>query len=181
MAYVAERKHPGFRDHARRVAELVSAMATRAGWPAARVAALHQAALLHDIGKIAVPDELLRKPGPVSDEERAQLQTHTSIGAEMLATTLTAEQVAWVRHHHERWDGNGYPDHIAGREIPDGAQLLAVADAYDAMTNPRPFRDALTHDAALRQIDAGAGTQFASQAARLLDLVLVEHPDGPGA
>jgi diguanylate cyclase (GGDEF)-like protein/PAS domain S-box-containing protein/putative nucleotidyltransferase with HDIG domain len=177
MAYVAERKHPGFRDHARRVAELVGAMATRAGWPGARVAALHQAALLHDIGKIAVPDELLAKPGPVSDEERSQLQTHASIGAEMLATTLTAEQVAWVRHHHERWDGNGYPDHIAEREIPDGAQLLAVADAYVAMTGPRPHRPALSHDQALREIGAGAGAQFASHAVRLLDLVLVEHSD----
>ena len=175
LAHSTEVKHPEFADHAQRVAALASTLASLDGWSAADIQALHQAALLHDIGKVAVPDSILAKAGPLTDTERTQLQTHAAIGAEMLSAALTTEQVAWIRHHHERWDGTGYPDRLARNAIPPGAQLLAIADAYDAITHQRPYRDAMAPELAILEIHAHASNQFSAQTVALLHRALASQ------
>src|SRR5262245_21174022 len=118
------------------------------------------AASLHDLGKLAVPEELLRKPGPLTDGERLVLERHPQIGYRML-DSLDIDPVAeWVLHHHERWDGRGYPDGLHGDDIPLGARIIFVADAFDAMTNDRIYRRKLPIDAALIELEDCAGTQF---------------------
>jgi cyclic di-GMP phosphodiesterase len=118
--------------------------------------------LLHDIGKIAIPDSILRKRGPLTDAERRLMCQHTVIGSELLAgiSLLEGEGLAVVRSHHERWDGAGYPDGLAGEEIPVAARIFALADALDAMTTDRPYRSALTWESAGEEFAAQAGRQF---------------------
>lgn len=118
--------------------------------------------LLHDVGKIAVPDELLGKPGELSPDEMALVQTHTLIGAQILGdvTFLHGEGIRVIRSHHERWDGSGYPDHLAGEAIPLSARIFAVADAVDAMTGERPYRKPASWEAATKEIAAQRGRQF---------------------
>jgi response regulator RpfG family c-di-GMP phosphodiesterase len=118
--------------------------------------------LLHDVGKIAMPDELLGKPGALSPDERALVQTHTVIGAEILGdvTFLHGEGIRVIRSHHEWWDGSGYPDHLAGEAIPLSARIFAVADAVDAMTGERPYRKPASWEAATKEIAAQRGRQF---------------------
>jgi ribonuclease P protein subunit RPR2 len=118
--------------------------------------------LLHDIGKMAIPDQILQKPGPLTKGERRRMQTHTVVGEQMLAdvAVLEGEGLRIVRSHHERWDGRGYPDELAGSEIPVGARIFAVADALDAMTSDRPYRRAMRWTAARDEIVAQSGKQF---------------------
>ena len=118
--------------------------------------------LLHDVGKIGIPDGILQKPGPLTDAERAQMQTHTVIGEQMLGGVafLQGEGLKIVRSHHERWDGAGYPDGIGGTDIPRGARVFAVADSLDAMTSDRPYRKALSWSIACDEILTQAGAQF---------------------
>jgi response regulator RpfG family c-di-GMP phosphodiesterase len=118
--------------------------------------------VLHDIGKIGIPDGILQKPGPLSGPERRVMQTHTVLGELMLSgvTLLRGGGLDVVRSHHERWDGRGYPDGLAGEQIPMAARIFAVADALDAMTSDRPYRDALSWTAARREIVAQTSTQF---------------------
>ncbi len=123
--------------------------------------ALHTAALVHDVGKIVVPDAILRKPGRLSDQEMAVMQQHTSFGEQMVKDVPQLQAVlGGVRHHHERWDGAGYPDKLQGERIPFVARVLAVPDSFAAMTIERPYRRALSHEDALREIEKGAGVQF---------------------
>jgi response regulator RpfG family c-di-GMP phosphodiesterase len=118
--------------------------------------------LLHDVGKIGIPDEILRKPGPLSETERRVMQTHAVLGEQMLGNVafLKGEGLQIVRHHHERWDGDGYPDGLVGTDIPLGARIFAVADALDAMTSDRPYRSATDWNAAGGEIIAQAKRQF---------------------
>jgi len=118
--------------------------------------------LLHDIGKIAIPDQILQKPGPLTRGERRRMQTHTVLGEQMLGgvAILKGEGLRVVRSHHERWDGKGYPDAIGGSELPVGARVFAVADALDAMTSDRPYRRAMRWSAASSEIVAQSGKQF---------------------
>ena len=118
--------------------------------------------LLHDVGKIGIPDGILQKPGPLTPAERLRMETHTVLGEQMLGGVafLQGEGLRIVRSHHERWDGTGYPDGVAGTEIPLGARVFAVADALDAMTSDRPYRRALPWTAARDEIFAQAGKQF---------------------
>lgn len=172
LALATEQRHPDFAAHGVRVADLVERLARRAGWPEERCFALHRAGILHDIGKIAIAPAIIDKRGPLTPEETVELRSHAAAGAELIAPAVSREQVAWVRHHHERWDGEGYPDGLAGTEIPEGAQLLAVADAFDAMMSARPHRVALSPELVWREIEANRGTQFAPSAVSLLELVL---------
>ena len=120
--------------------------------------ALDHAALLHDIGKLAIPDWLLQKPGPLAPHEYDQVKQHATIGADMLAAIAYPGPLALiVRHHHEQWDGSGYPDGLAGEAIPLGARVLAVVDCYDALTSDRPYRRALSHERAVDVLRDGAG------------------------
>jgi ribonuclease P protein subunit RPR2 len=118
--------------------------------------------LLHDIGKVAIPDVILQKPGPLTNPERRVMEQHSTVGAEILSGVglLEGNGVRVVRHHHERWDGEGYPDGLGEDEIPLPARIFAVADTLDAITSDRPYRKAQPWEAAVIQIRGGAGTQF---------------------
>jgi putative two-component system response regulator len=118
--------------------------------------------LLHDVGKIGIPDGILQKPGPLTPAERRRMQTHTVIGEQMLGGVafLQGEGLKIVRSHHERWDGKGYPDNVAGEDVPLGARVFAVADTLDAMTSDRPYRRAMRWTAARDEIIAQSGKQF---------------------
>ncbi len=121
---------------------------------------------LHDLGKFAVSDEILAKPGPLDGRELAEVRQHPVIGVRMLAGVRSVRAgLGCVLHHHERWDGGGYPNGLQGAEIPLEARIVAVADAFDAMTSERPYRAPLTPDAALEEVDRCAGTQFDPQVA----------------
>ncbi len=129
--------------------------------PAGRLRALAQGALLHDVGKIGVPDAILHKPGPLTDEERAVIEEHPARGDQILAASFPdAGERAVIRHHHERWDGRGYPDRLAGVAIPAEARIAAVADVYDALRSERSYRGALSREQARAYIQENAGTHF---------------------
>jgi ribonuclease P protein subunit RPR2 len=121
--------------------------------------------LLHDVGKIGIPDQILQKPGPLTRGERRRMQTHTVLGEQMLGgvAVLQGNGLRIVRSHHERWDGKGYPDGMGGREIPLGARIFAVADSLDAMTSHRPYRRAMSWKSASAEIFAQSGKQFDPQ------------------
>jgi HD-GYP domain-containing protein (c-di-GMP phosphodiesterase class II) len=122
---------------------------------------LEFASRLHDVGKIQVPDAVLNKPGPLNDDESEVIRCHAAWGAETLARVPGLEAVATiVRFHHERWDGSGYPDGLDGARIPLASRIISVCDAYGAMTCDRPYRTAMDPMEALREVRAGAGTQF---------------------
>jgi putative nucleotidyltransferase with HDIG domain len=147
--------------HARRVVQYLELVADELGSPLAERTALLRGALLHDVGKIGVPDDILRKAGPLSATEWSTMRRHPSYGARIVAGIPFLEAVAVIiKHHHERWDGAGYPDGLRGEEIPFGARMFAVADAFDAMTADRPYRRALDAPSARLAILNGSGTQF---------------------
>jgi putative nucleotidyltransferase with HDIG domain len=147
-------------SHSERVADLAARIARRMGVDAEHVELTRLAASLHDVGKLAIPEEILRKPGPLSETERLVLERHPQIGFRMLES-LDVDPVAdWVLHHHERWDGSGYPDGLPGDEIPLGARIIFVADAYDAMTSDRVYRDRFSGDEAIAELERCAGSQF---------------------
>lgn len=140
--------------------ELVARVSSRMGFTSEQVELIRLAASLNDIGKVALPDELLAKPGPLTADERRMLERHPQIGYRIL-DSLGADPVAtWVLHHHERWDGAGYPGRLAGEHIPLGSRILFVADAYEAMTTDQAWRRRLTPGAALAELGRCAGTQF---------------------
>jgi HD-GYP domain-containing protein (c-di-GMP phosphodiesterase class II) len=147
--------------HGARVAALAEPVAYRLGWSPERVAALRFGAPLHDIGKVSVRSHVLRKAGPLTLAELAEIRIHPRTGAQLvLPMRVAASALPYVLFHHEWWDGSGYPFGIRGRAIPEEARLLAVADAFDAMTSPRPYRHALSPSRALQEIESCAGTQF---------------------
>ncbi len=147
-------------SHSERVAQLAARVASRMGLEQEQVELTRLAASLHDLGKLAVPEEILRKPGPLTDGERLVLERHPQIGYRMLESLGVDPVAEWVLHHHERWDGSGYPDGLHGDDIPLGARVIFVADAYDAMTNDRIYREKLSLEAALAELGDCSGTQF---------------------
>jgi diguanylate cyclase (GGDEF)-like protein/putative nucleotidyltransferase with HDIG domain len=147
-------------SHSSRVAELGAWIAQRLGLDQEQVELTRLAGSLHDLGKLAIPEEILRKPGPLTPPERLVLERHTQIGHRMLESLGVDPVADWVLHHHERWDGTGYPDRLCGDEIPLGARIIFVADAYDAMTSDRAYRGRLTPRAAVEELERCAGTQF---------------------
>jgi putative nucleotidyltransferase with HDIG domain len=147
-------------SHSERVSELAARIARRLGLDDPAIELTRLAASLHDLGKLAIPEEILRKPSALNESERLVLQRHPQIGHRMLES-LGVEPVAdWVLHHHERWDGDGYPNRLRGEEIPLGARIIFVADAYDAMTSERVYRDPLSPRDALEELERCSGTQF---------------------
>jgi putative nucleotidyltransferase with HDIG domain len=156
-----EARDPYTRGHSARVTALAEAVARRLGWSDERLASLRVGGPLHDIGKLAVSDEVLRKEGRLDDHELAQIREHPKIGAKLLLkVSALREAIPYVLYHHERWDGTGYPSGKAGEEIPVEARVLAIADAFDAMTSDRPYRRALTREQALTEVERCSGTQF---------------------
>jgi putative nucleotidyltransferase with HDIG domain len=154
-------KDPYTAGHSARVQRIALAVAEELGVPAERLDAVRFGGLFHDIGKIAVPDSVLTKPGALDEEEFAVVKRHPADGAEIVSHfSRLREAVPLIRHHHERWDGTGYPDRLQGDEIPLEACIVGLADAWDAMTTDRPYRGALTVEQAAAEVRAGRGTQF---------------------
>ena len=146
--------------HSDRVALLVEAIARQLELDDEQVEQLKLAGRLHDLGKIAIPDRVLQKPGALTPHEERQLAHHPELGASLLDGMDIRPVDVWIKHHHEHWDGSGYPHGLAGEEIPFGSRLILVADAYDAITTDRSYRDAATPEEALAELSGHAGTQF---------------------
>jgi ribonuclease P protein subunit RPR2 len=163
LATALEWKDANTHDHSRRVVryalELLVAMEPGFG---GRDRGIEYGFLLHDVGKIGIPDEILQKAGPLTPDERKRMQQHTLLGEEMLSgvALLQGEGLQIVRSHHERWDGTGYPDGLRGDDTPIGARIFAVADALDAMTGERPYRSPVSWDEAIVEVTRGRGSQF---------------------
>ncbi len=154
-------KDPYTAGHSARVQRIAIAVAEELGLPRERLDAVRFGGLFHDIGKIGVPDSILTKPGALDDDEYAVIQRHPGDGAEIVSHfSRLHEAVPLIRHHHERWDGRGYPDHLAGDDIPPEACVVGLADAWDAMTTDRPYRPALTVEQAAADVRRCRGTQF---------------------
>lgn len=148
-------------EHSFRVAWVSEMIAQALPLPEEMVQRIHVAAHLHDIGKIAISDQVLNKAGRLNPNEMAEIQRHPQIGFNILSRLPTFHEVATiVLHHHERFDGNGYPYRLAGADIPLESRVIAIADAFDAMTSNRPYRQAMTVDDALTEINRHAGEQF---------------------
>src|SRR5439155_20990192 len=148
-------------QHTEEVVRLAVAVAAELGLGLEQVRNIELGAVLHDIGKVRVPEAILNKPGPLTAEEWLVMKTHPEIGEHILRPIQSLQGILpIVRHHHERWDGTGYPDGLSGRAIPLGARIVAVCDAYRAMTENRPYRAALSISEARDELEAGAGTQF---------------------
>ncbi|MDI6706117.1 MAG: HD-GYP domain-containing protein, partial [Bacillota bacterium] len=161
LSRALEAKDPVTSGHAERVGEYAVAIAEELKLSESRIDKIRYAALLHDIGKIGIADGVLNKEGMLSTEEFAQIREHPVIGSEILKDIdFLREASKIIRHHHERYDGRGYPDGLKGDEVPIEAYILAVADAFDAMTNDRPYRKALPVDKARSIIAEEAGRQF---------------------
>ena len=176
LANALEAKDPYTRGHSGRVGTWAQRTAQALGLPPDIAAAAGQAGLLHDIGKIGVPEAVLRKPGSLDDEEWTQMRRHPVIGAQIVAPfDFFAGSVLAIRHHHERLDGTGYPDGLAGTAIPIVARVVAVADVWDALTSDRAYRPALHPAAALAHLMASAGrTLDAEVVAALVGLVRLD-------
>jgi response regulator RpfG family c-di-GMP phosphodiesterase len=163
LASALESKDTGTRAHSQRVQRYATALATAIGEQSVvKDQSTPYGFLLHDVGKIGIPDGILQKPGPLSPAERRRMQTHTVLGEAMLSAVafLQGEGLRIVRSHHERWDGRGYPDGLARSEIPLGARVFAVADSLDAMTSHRPYRRAMSWNAARTEILRQSKRQF---------------------
>ena len=161
LVRVLHERDGGTADHSEREARYAEKIARRLGLTDDEIRVIVQAARLHDIGKVGVRDSVLRKAGPLTDEEWAEMTRHPVIGSDILNhLSLFRRGAKLVRHHHERYDGKGYPDGLKGEEIPLGSRIIAVADAFDAMTSDRPYRKGLPVDEALRRLAAEAGHQF---------------------
>lgn len=168
LARAAEFRDDETGQHQRRVGRLSATLGEMLGLPPDEVDLLRRAAPLHDVGKIGIPDAILRKPGPLLPDEAEVMRTHTLLGAQILAgggSTLIRTAEAIALSHHERWDGRGYPWRIAGEEIPLVARIVSLVDVYDALTHDRPYRPAWTSDRALDLIRSEAGTRFDPRAA----------------
>ena len=163
LVLAAEYRDDNTREHTERVAALAARLGAHLGMTRGAVARVRYAAPLHDVGKIAIPDSILLKPGRLEPEEFEVVKTHADAGARVLADSDSellevAEQIA--RSHHERWDGDGYPDRLGGDDIPLVARLVHVADVFDVLVNERPYKESWTVEDAGEEIRNGAGTQF---------------------
>jgi response regulator RpfG family c-di-GMP phosphodiesterase len=162
LATALESKDTGTREHSQRVQRYAMELARTVAPDLADDPSTAYGFLLHDVGKIGIPDKILQKPNPLTDAERRLMKTHTVLGEQMLGGVafLQGAGIKVVRSHHERWDGEGYPDGLAGDDIPIGARIFSVADALDAITSNRPYRRARSWAEAAEEIDAEARRQF---------------------
>ena len=161
LAAAIDAKDAYTNGHSGRVADYAREISRRHGYSERKQNEIHMMGLLHDVGKIGVPDAVINKPGRLTEEEYETIKTHSAIGADILSKATGMPGAAVVAHwHHERFDGTGYPDKLAGKKIPEEARIVAVADAYDAMTSRRSYRDALPQYLVRSEIERGKGTQF---------------------
>jgi diguanylate cyclase (GGDEF)-like protein/PAS domain S-box-containing protein len=169
LARELDAEDPGTEGHSERVSRLSEKLALSCGWTADRAIRLAQAALVHDVGKLGIGEDVLSKPGPLSQSELEQIRNHPDTGAEIAVNALDEEQLSWIRYHHERWDGAGYPHGVAGEAIPAGARLLALAEAWDSMLSQRVYGEALDAVEALRECKSEREAQFAPEAVDALE------------
>ena len=162
--------------HSYVVLDLARRVARRLGLPPSHVAEVEQVALLHDVGKLSIPQAILSKPGPLDEQEWVTMRSHPAIGADAIAEVSELAHLApAVRASHERWDGRGYPDGLAGYDIPAASRITFVCDAYDAMTSDRAYRMARSRLVALAELLRGAGSQFCPHCAEALVDELLER------
>src|SRR5438046_988289 len=161
LASAQAARDPSTAAHCGRVTSFAAGLAAWMGWDELRLRQLAVGARLHDIGKVMISETILRKRGPLTPRELAEIRTHPRAGASLLGPVDDADDaLPFVLYHHERWDGGGYPTKRPGPEVPEGARLLAVVDAFDAMTSTRPYRRAMPTFHALAEIERCAGSQF---------------------
>jgi diguanylate cyclase (GGDEF)-like protein len=163
LALAVDAKDSYTRSHCQTVSQLCAAIATELGLEGERVARVRLAGLLHDVGKIGVPDAILNKPAALTDEEFEVMKRHSLLGGDIVAAAEMHEEARWVRHHHERFDGSGYPAALEGEEIPLESRIILVADAFEAMTSDRPYRKAPGAEFAVGELQRHAGAQFDPQ------------------
>ncbi|WJV29246.1 HD-GYP domain-containing protein [Rossellomorea sp. AcN35-11] len=164
VAGTLDARDPYTAGHSKRVAEYSVLIAKQCNWPLKDIDLLNKSALLHDIGKIGIRDDVLLKEGKLTNEEFDQIKLHPVIGEEIVKGVQLTEELLpilpGIKHHHERMDGRGYPDHLKGLDIPVFGRLIAVADAFDAMTSDRPYRKGMSMEKALTILEEGKGTQW---------------------
>ncbi len=175
LARAIDAKDPATAQHSEQVAALACAMARERGWTEEQVARLRDAALVHDVGKLAISDEIVSHSQRLSGEQYEEIKRHAELSAQIAAEMLDAEQLQWIRWHHERADGTGYPDALAAAQLPEGAKLLALADAFDTMVSGRSYSPARTHEEAVSECISQTGTQFAPEAVAALIAVHESH------
>jgi len=182
ISNTVDKKDVYTRQHSARVARYAREIAGRLGWDEEESNDLYSLALLHDIGKIGVPDEILNKPGRLTEEEFAVMKTHTAMGADILKDITMIKDVAnGAKYHHERYDGKGYLEGLKGEEIPISARIVGIADAYDAMTSNRAYRSKLTKETVRSEIEKGRGTQFDPKLVDIMLQIMDEGIDFPDA
>lgn len=173
LARTLEAKDQYTEGHSQRVADYATLVAQKLGLDQATIQNIQLASLLHDIGKIGIPEKILHKPARLNDEEFEYIKSHPTIAARMLEPLdILKPLVSWIEFHHERYDGKGYPRGISGNAIPLGARIISVADSFDAMTSDRPYRYAMDKDMALYEIKINAGTQFDPAIAKVFSKII---------
>ena len=160
LAAVVDAKDHDTHLHSERTADLSDGIARALGWDPPSLERLMSAAYLHDLGKIGIPDAILLKPAALDEAEWRVIRTHPQLGALIAGEVLDEEQAGWIRNHHEHWDGSGYPSGLAGEDIPEGARIISIASAWDAMTRPRRYGGELTRSEALEELWRARGRQF---------------------
>jgi HD-GYP domain-containing protein (c-di-GMP phosphodiesterase class II) len=181
LARALMERDPRLGDHGGEVSRIAGDVAAKLGLPAAERERVKLAAELHDVGKIAIPDQILSKPGRLDEQEWDLMRKHTLIGQRILEAAPALRDIGpIVRSSHERVDGGGYPDGLAGAEIPTAARIVAACDAYHAMVSRRPYREPLSREAALAELDRHAGTQFDPLVVEALGEVLEESGERSG-
>ncbi len=160
LALAVDAKDSYTRSHCQTVSQLSAVIAAELGLEGDRVARVRLAGLLHDVGKIGVPDAILNKPAALTDDEFELMKRHSLLGCDIVEAAEMHDEARWVRHHHERYDGSGYPDGLAGDEIPLESRIILVADAFEAMTSDRPYRRAPGQEFAVAELASNAGGQF---------------------
>jgi len=166
LAQAVDARDPYTKDHSVNVSELTTALSQVLGLPDADVQVIALASLIHDVGKVGVSDDVLLAGDNLSDSDREAMRAHPVLGERILSPARVDSVLPIVRHHHERWNGSGYPDGLEGSAIPEGARILAVCDAFESMTSARSWRRALTTHDALRVIEGEAGVGYDPTIAR---------------
>ncbi len=182
LADAIEAKDAYTRGHCESVMRLAVEVGRRLEMTGEKLDEVRYSALLHDVGKIGVPDGILLKPGKLMAEEFMIIQKHPAIGRDLVSRVPTLSRLTdAILHHHEKWDGSGYPEGLAGEGIPLAARIVGAVDAFDAMTSPRPYRDMISHQAAVAELKRCAGTQFDPRVVELIEQILHEgmkiHPE----
>ena len=178
LAEAIDAKDTYTNGHSGRVAQYARLIAGRYGYSSGRQDEIYMIGLLHDVGKIGVPDAVIIKPGKLTEEEFSQIKSHPVMGERILKQIKEMPQLAvGARWHHERYDGSGYPDGLSGAEIPEEARIVAVADAYDAMTSRRSYRDILSQEKVVSELQEGRGSQFDPEFADVMLEMIREDPD----